>query len=131
MTVKELWAQYQGYTKDLTEHARKLGFAGCAICWLFKTENYTFPSMIYVALLFFVFYFIADILQGLFGAVTVRLFTERQEGKLWKESGSLTGDVHKPRWVDIPACAMFFTKTALLITGFVFIGFELLQRLGV
>jgi hypothetical protein len=54
MTGKQLWAEYQHYTRDITEHERKLGFAGAAVCWLFKREDFTFPAVIYIALMFIV-----------------------------------------------------------------------------
>ena len=129
MTVKELWEQYQHYTHDLTEHGRKLGFAGAAICWLFKTSEFTFPFMVYLALLSFVAYFICDILQALLGALVLRLFTEREEARLWSATQSIEGDIHKPRWVDLPAFICFLLKCLFLIGGFGFIACELLWRL--
>jgi hypothetical protein len=129
MTGKQLWEQYQHYTRDLTEHGRKLGFAGAAICWLFKDSNFTFPTVIYLALTAFVAYFIGDILQGFLGALFVRFFTEHAEAKLWQETKSIDGEIHKPRWVDFPAFICFVLKSIFLISGFVFIACELLRRL--
>ncbi|MBE7157622.1 MAG: hypothetical protein INR62_04160 [Rhodospirillales bacterium] len=129
MTGKELWEQYQHYTHDLTEHGRKLGFAGAAICWLFKDQAFTFPALIYLSLLFFVAYFIADILQGFLGAVMVRRFTEREEAKLWESNGSIEGEIQKPRSVDAAAFACFVLKCLFLLLGFLLIGFELVHRL--
>lgn len=130
MTGEKLWEQYQHYTRDLTDHGRKLGFAGAAICWLFKTERFTFPVFIYLALLAFVAYFIADILQGFFGALTLRFFTEREEAKLWESTGSIEGEIHKPRWIDTPAFIFFVLKCVLLVAGFFIIGCELVKRLA-
>lgn len=130
MTGKTLWEQYQHYTRDFTEHSRTLGFAGSAICWIFRDEQFRFPALIYVGLLLFVCFFVADILQSLSGAVTVRLFTQSQEKKLWQATRSIEGEIHKPRWVDFPAYVMFCVKAVLLSAGFVFIGFELLKRLA-
>jgi len=129
MTGKELWDQYQFYTRDLTEHGRKLGFAGAGICWLFKTDKYTFPGLIYWSLLLFVTYFIFDILQGLSGVLILRIFTEREEAKLWAKTHSIEGNINKPRWVDIPAFYCFILKTVFLLGGFILIGCELLRRL--
>jgi len=131
MTGKELWAQYQHYTRDFTEHARKLGFGGVAVCWLFRDEHFRFPYLIYAALLLFVIYFICDILQSLLGALIVRIFTERAEAKLWNETQSIEGEIYKPRWVDGPAFSMFCIKAIFLTTGFVIIGFELIRRLAI
>ena len=129
MTGKQLWEQYQHYTRDLTEHGRKLGFAGAAICWLFKNEAFTFPTLIYLSLLFFVAYFIADVMQSLLGALFVRFFTEAREAEMWKRTQSIQEEIHKPRWVDLPAFVCFIAKCILLVFGFVFIACELLKRL--
>jgi hypothetical protein len=129
MTGRELWAEYQHYTRDLTEHGRKLGFAGAAVCWIFKSADFTFPAMIYLALLFFIGYFVCDILHGLSAALTLRFFTQHHEKKLWQDTGSIEGDIHKPRWVDWPAFAFFIIKGIMLVVGFGFIGFYILGRL--
>ena len=129
MTGKQLWEQYQHYTRDFTEHGRKLGFAGAAICWIFKRDDFTFPLMIYAALLFFVAYFVADILHSLSGALMIKFFTEHQEAKMWQESKTIDGDIHKPRWVDRPALAFFITKCLLLVGGFVILGLYLTGKL--
>jgi len=129
MTGKELWQQYQHYTRDITEHGRKLGFAGAAICWIFKRDDFTFPLMIYAALLFFIAYFIADILQSFFGALVLKFFTEHHEAKMWREKHTIEGEIHKPRWVDTPAFVFFIAKCLFLIAGFSFIGLHLVARL--
>ena len=82
MKTEELWKQYQGYTRDLTDHSRKLGFAGVAICWIFKTKDFTFPPMIYWAMAFFVAYFICDVLHYLIGAALTRWYVQKEEFKL-------------------------------------------------
>jgi hypothetical protein len=130
MTSKELWEQYQFYTRDITEHGRKLGLGGVAICWIFKRDDFTFPVMIYVALFFFVSYFVTDILHALSGALMVKFFTEHQEGKIWKEKHSIEGEIDKPRWVDWPAFTFFIAKCILLAVGFVFIGIYLATKLA-
>ncbi len=129
MTGKELWAQYQHYTRDFTEHARKLGFGGLAVCWLFRDADFRFPVPIYAAMLAFVGYFIADVLQALLGALTLRLFTVYHERRMWRETGTIEGDIPKPDWVDWPATSMFAIKACSVLMGFVFVGVELLRRL--
>lgn len=130
MTGKALWEQYQHYTRDITEFGRKLGFAGAAICWIFKRDDFTFPLVIYIALFFFVAYFIADILQALSAALVLKFFIQYHEKRLWRETGSIEGDIQKPRWVDWPAFGFFIAKCFLLITGFVFIGLHLAEMLA-
>lgn len=131
MTGKSLWEQYQHYTRDFTDHARKLGFGGAAVCWLFRDAHFRFPVVIYVSLLFFVFYFICDIFQSVSGALSIKFFTEREEKRLWESTGSIEGEIHKPKWVDYPAFLMFCMKSVFLVAGFLFIAFELLARLDV
>ena len=129
MTGKELWDQYQHYTRDITEHGRKLGFAGAAICWIFKRDDFTFPALIYFALFFFISYFVADILHSMTGALVIKFFTEREEAKMWKAVQSIDGEIQKPRWVDWPAFAFFIIKCVLLVVGFSFIGLYLMAKL--
>ena len=129
MTTTELWAQYQSYTQNLTEHSRKLGFAGVAICWFFRAEDFTFPAWIYAALVSFVAYFLCDILHMFIGALLTRRIAEKEEFRLLQETGSITGNVKKPRWIDWPAFTFFCMKTVLLMLGFVFIASNLASRL--
>ncbi|MFN3408624.1 MAG: hypothetical protein ACK45B_06500 [Limisphaerales bacterium] len=128
MTGKELWEQYQHYTRDITEHGRKLGFGGVAICWVLKRDDYTFPAMIYAALLFFVAYFLSDILHSLSGALMLKYFTQHHEAKMWREKRTIDGEIHKPRWVDRPAFFFFISKCLLLIVAFAFLGLYLLKK---
>jgi hypothetical protein len=130
MTGKALWEQYQHYTRDFTDHARKLGFAGLGVCWLFHDERFRFPWLIYGAIFLFVCYFVCDALQNLLAALTLRLFTENREKKLWRETGSIEGEIPKPKWVDGPASVMFAAKAVFLLGGFVVVGLELLRRLS-
>jgi len=129
MTGNQLWAEYKNYTNDLTQHERKLGFAGAAICWIFKREDLTFPVTIYLALVFFVAYFIADILHYVSAALVLRFFTQYHEKKLFIATGSIEGDIAKPRWVDWPAFTFFIIKGVLLVIAFAFIGFYILLKL--
>jgi hypothetical protein len=129
MTGKELWEQYRHYTRDFTEHARTLGFGGIAVCWIFRAEDFHFPKLIYISMILYIGYFVADILQSLVSALLIRLFTERQEARLWKETQSIEGEIMKPRWVDYPAAILFTFKAVFLAAGYLFIAFELLRRL--
>lgn len=125
MTGKEHWVNYREYTRDMTKHGRKLGFAGAIICWIFRRSDFTFPLIIYTALFFFVAYFIADILHALSAALTLKFWIRHNEIKLHRETGSIEGDIPKPPWVDWPAFTFFIIKCLLLIIGFVFIGLHL------
>jgi hypothetical protein len=129
-TSTQLWERYSEYTRDFTEHARKLGFAGPAVCWLFKTEDFTFPVAIYAALLSFVAYFTADILQCLFGAAFYRLFVRRSEYKCYTEHKTISFKIEGvPAWLDAPATFFFLIKAMALCVGFGWICVELVTRI--
>lgn len=129
MTSKDLWQQYQHYTQDFTGNARKLGIGGIAACWLFRDANYLFPPCIYLALLFFVLYFICDILHSVGGALSIKFFAERKEKELWEKEASIEGEISKPRAVDRIAFCMFLAKASALLIGFACIGIELFYRM--
>jgi hypothetical protein len=128
MTVKELWTQYQFYTGNLTEHTRKLGFAGVAVCWMFKDANYSFPALIYLALFGFVSFFLFDTLQYFVAAAAIRFFTEKQEAILTENKKSLDTPIEKPRWVDRPAFFLWIGKYIVLTAAFILVGVELLWK---
>jgi hypothetical protein len=124
-----LWKQYQEYTKDVTEQGRKLGFGGVAICWLFKLDDFTFPILIYWALVFLIAFFITDLLQPFIGSLFIRFFTQNQEAKAWRDTNSIEGEFLKPRWVDRPAFIIFFVKVGSLFFGYGAIGLYLFDKL--
>lgn len=126
MTVQKLWDEYQHLTGSLTEHSRKLGFAGIASCWLFKTSDYTFPFLIYCALLLFTGFFLSDISHYFFGAIIIRYYTECQEKQLHDQGKPLDTPIKKANWVDWPAFGFFIVKNIFLLTGFIFVALELL-----
>ena len=131
MTTERLWEEFQHYTRDLTEHSRKLAFAAAAICWFFKTPQITFPPPVMWSLSLLVCFFILDVLHYFVGAVILRWFTEREEARLWKETGSISGDIAKPRWVDVPAWLFFIAKTLVLLASFAALATEFYFRLRV
>src|SRR5436853_6308817 len=63
MKLSDLWKNQEIYSRDLTEHSRKLAFAVAAICWFFRTPQITFPPAILWALVFLVGFFILDVLH--------------------------------------------------------------------
>lgn len=128
MTNEEVWSHYKDYTRDLTDFSRKLAFASAGICWLLKTPTNLFPQNIYLALLFDVGFFVADILQGLTASMLLRWWIRREEVTNWKEKGTIEGDYHKPAWLDYPAFAFFLLKILSLLLSFIFIGMELIIK---
>jgi|SRR5437016_12811974 len=129
MTTEKLWEQYQYYTRDLTEHSRKLAFAVAAICWFFKTPDITFPPAIFWSLALLVCFFVFDVLQYSTGAFTVRLFLEYHEKLHYEKTHTELSEVPKPRWVDYPATFCFIVKTLFLLASFAALGTEFYYRL--
>lgn len=131
MTGEKLWEQYQNYTRDVTEHSRTLGFAGCGVCWLFKQGDFTFPPLIYLSLFFFVSFFAFDIMHPFTGALMVKWFTEGKEKEMWNKTWqskkpTVAFDSPKPRWVDLPAFVCFVAKCLFLIAGFIVLALHLI-----
>ena len=127
MTNKDLWQSYQDYTKNLTENARKLGFASAAICWLFKSTGNTFPPLILNALGFVVLFFLSDVLQYLLGAVCLRCWTRREEKRRWQQTQSIDGEYDKPAWLDYPSYTMWWVKILSLAISFLLIGLHVIR----
>jgi hypothetical protein len=129
MTTEKLWDQYQDYTRDLTEHSRKLAFAVAAICWFFRTPQITFPPAILWSLALLICFFVLDVLHYFIGAFFVRLFLEHHEKAHYEKTGTELKEIPKPRWVDYPATFFFITKTLVLLSSFVALGTEFYYRI--
>ena len=129
MKTTNLWNDYVFYTRDVTEHGRKLAFATAAICWFFKTPQVTFPTHILWSLAFVVCFFFLDILQYFSAGLLVGYWTRRQEKKMWKENGTIDGDIEKPAWLDKPAFVMFIFKMVFLMASFFCLACEFYLRL--
>jgi hypothetical protein len=129
--LSELWTEYRDYTKDFTEHGRKLGFAGAAVCWLFRGADFTFPFVIYAALLAFVGFFSCDMIQMFVAAFSRRVVGHSEEEKIKDAGGVLTSEamIPFPRWIDKAPFGFFVAKGFFLLLGFGFIAFELLVKL--
>jgi hypothetical protein len=129
MKIDDLWKQQQQYTRDVTEHSRKLAFAVAAICWFFKSPDTTFPPAILGALIFLVGFFVADVTHYFWAAVRYRRFNYRAEEKL-KNTLDENPEVAVTRRLDKPIFVMFCIKTALLMVSFLFLLSEFFFRLG-
>lgn len=95
---------------------------------MFKSSEYIFPKMIYGAFIFFIAFFLLDILQGVAGAICIKIFTERQEAKMFEATGSIEGNIAKPKWLDWPSFVLFILKVLSLLIAFIIIGFYLHQK---
>lgn len=129
MKLQDVWREYGEITKTLSENARKLAFAGAAICWFFKTEDATFPGKIVFSLAFIVLFFLCDMLQYLASIVLLRLLARRKE-KIFKFNKlPLDTPIEKPLWVVGPPFMLFLAKLVFLFTAFVFLILEFIKRI--
>src|SRR6266699_3565051 len=129
MTTEELWKQYQYYTRDLTEHSRKLAFAVAVICWFFKSPEITFPPAVFWSLALLVVFFFFDVLHYFAGAIIYRVFTHRREAELWDKTHSIQGEIEVPRSLDRAVFTFFCLKTVFLLASCVALGTEFFYRL--
>ncbi len=129
MTLQDAWKEYQENTKALSEIARKLAFAGAAICWFFKGGDATFPGKINLSLVFIVLFFFCDMLQYLASVLLLKIWARRQEKILKFNKLSLDTPIEKPMWVVGPSFALFLAKLALLLVSFIFLVLEFVSRI--
>ncbi len=129
MTLQDAWNEYQENTRALSENARKLAFAGAAICWFFKGGDATFPGKISLSLAFIVLFFLGDMLQYLASAILLRIWARRQEKILKFTKLSLDTPIEKPLWVVGPPFVLFLAKLALLLVAFIFLILEFASRI--
>ena len=130
MKTTDLWQTYDAYTSGITEQSRKLAFAAAAICWFFNSDEVTFPLSVMWALIFVVVFFLLDIGQYLSGALLTRYWTRGEEIRLWREEGSIDGDVEKPDWLDRPPFLLFLLKIASLSAAFIALLTEFVGRIS-
>jgi hypothetical protein len=129
MKIDDLWKTYQYYTRDLTEHSRKLAFAVALICWFFKSPQITFPPAIFWSLLFLVGFFFFDVSHYLCGAIIYRIFIHRREAELGTDLNK-NSDVPVPRSLDRTGFVFFCIKAAFLLASFVMLITEFYFRLA-
>ena len=125
MTNKELWEQYKDYSQLTSDIARKIGFAGIAICWIFHAPGYTFSSKILLVLILLIFFFLFDLLQYLTTTIILRIWIRKKEVKMWESTGEIEGNYLKPLWIDRPALICFVLKLLALISAYVALGIRL------
>ena len=118
-TVQEVWDRYADYTRDATEHSRKLAFGGLGVCWLFRDQAGHFPLLILVALTLILLYCLADLAHPFVAGILFRHFAQHHEARLWKEKRSVEGNIRVPLWLDKPAYYLYIMKVGFLGLGFI------------
>jgi hypothetical protein len=130
-TANDLWGRYKDYTSDLTEFARKLGFAAAGICWVLKQPNDYLPPAILSALGALTGFFLLDITQRLWAAMRLKRFIELREAEFFrsnKQAMPANHEVEVPRALDAPIFRVFVVKIVFLMGAFALIGVEILSR---
>ena len=128
MKNEDLWKQYQDYTKSVSDNGRTLAFSAAAICWLFKDQNSNpFPARITVALGFVVIFFVFDMLQPLISALLIRVWTRKEEKRMYRDTRTIEGNYNKPAWLDWPGFCLWWLKFVALAVSFFYIALHLLS----
>lgn len=129
-TNAEAWDAVISYSRILSEHAQKLGFAGIALCWFFRSREGDFPALILFALIVFVVFFVLDVTQYWYGAVRYRGWIRGREAANRAAGNDFdAGDFAFPDEFDEPAWTLFNVKLAVLFAAFVLVGIELVRQM--
>lgn len=119
MTNKEVWNIYKEYSQTTSDILRKIAFAGIAFCWLFRNQNYSFPDLVFIALVLLILFFICDFLQYFSATLILRHWIRGEEVRFWENNSSIEGDYQLPTWIDLPSFIFFITKSLTLLTSFI------------
>lgn len=126
-TIDELWKIRDDFAKESTATSRKLGFAGAAICWLFKSNEYIFSVWIYCSLFFLSLFFLFDILQFFITALIYTYYIRIVENA---SSGiAIEGVPGVPTSINSPSLVCFILKIFFLFMSYTFIAFEFFSRI--
>lgn len=128
-TLEELWKVRDGMAKESTESCRKLGFSAGAICWLFKSGDYSFPLLIYWSLLFLVLFFLFDVLQFFISSLLYSAYVRRLEVISAPSGDDFEGVDGVPQWLNMPAMVLYMLKTVSLFACYLFIIVEIVRKI--
>ena len=129
MKNEAVWASYREYTIELTKHARQMGFAGIAVCWLFREPGGDMSLPVVGALGLLTLFFVADAAQYLVGAVQLKRWMESEEERFQNIRGTIEGDYAIPKALDRPTFALWSLKLVLLLVGFGLLGVEAVRQM--
>jgi uncharacterized membrane protein len=130
MKLSKVWSTYEEYTRQLTQHARKLGFAGVAVCWLLRAGEFDFPLAVLVALFLIVLFFVLDVCQYGSGAlIHYRLAVQREEEVEVSSSTELAEvRVEKEKGFDSLPRYIFIAKLVALSLAYGILLIEIASR---
>lgn len=125
MTNQEVWDQYKDYSQTTSDIARKIVFAGIAVCWLFREPNNNFPELVISSLILLITFFFFDLMQYLLSTLLLKGWIRNEENKKWESTRKIEGDYQKPTWIDTPAFILFILKLICLVIAYIFLGYWL------
>ena len=120
-TNTEAWTTVTRYRDELNSNSRKIGFAGAALTWTLQTETGVYPIVAVWALVFFVGFFLLDLLQLYVGFEVRRSYIRRLEN----ERRNIDGDFTFSDDVDIWPFRLFLLKLLLLAVAYILLGVQL------
>jgi len=124
-SVGEAWKDsVVSYTRDLTEHGRRLGFAGFAVAWILRVGDFSFPLPVLLGMMLLCAFFLLDIIQYWRAATRNRVWLLKEEAERGLE-GDFTA---RPGDLDTPIWRLWKAKLWALVLAYAFIGTELLRR---
>jgi hypothetical protein len=104
---------------------RNIGFAAGIACWAFRDNNFTFPSIILLALVCLCIFFLLDISQyAMAWHVTRQVFNFAIEEPPLPPNAMLAIRRRLSRSLD----SLFLAKLAVLFSVYILIGLEVVRR---
>lgn len=120
-TLKEFKDSYYELSGIASDVSRKLGFAGIAVIWVFKTDltekAYTLAPELYCAGVFIVLSLALDLLQYVFGSFIWGVFWRSKEKSGATDSQQITA----PPCYNWPALVLFWGKLLLMVIAYYYL----------
>jgi hypothetical protein len=130
--LKEARQAYYDFSATASELTRKLGFAGIAIIWVFRTDDPVTGAtslsdgllragvLLAISLgLDLLHYFVAGSMWGIYSRHKERLLGPRSRIRF-----------NSPRWINWPGIVLWVLKVVVLLAAYVLLAVELGSRLN-
>lgn len=139
-SLSEYRQEYFEASTKVSEINRNLALAGVVIVWSFVKYNeekdvIRIAYSLKIALIFIVFSLIVDLTQYIWRTITIARFYSNEEKKIdnkesKKEKQNAFADVSNfPSWIRITTWCIFSLKIALMVIGYIFIMYFLMQKI--
>ena len=129
MKVREYKATYLKNTKQASQLARQLAFAGIAVVWVFKQDvagSPTIPNELLFPTICFAVTLSLDLLQYLLGSMIWWIAYRVYENKYENGDDEVGGHSNL---LPIPQHALFWLKSIAVMVGYYFLGAYLISLL--